>query len=94
MSYDAAGNVTQFTDTVFAYDAVGSMISRNEGQGSVFVYDANDERVGWHEGSQWKWTLRDLSGRELREYTTATASGQNRWGTGPGRGRGTTSTAG
>lgn len=81
VGYDDAGNVTSFAGTTFGYDALGSMVTRNDGQGPQYVYDANDERVGVlsTKTSSWTWTLRDVTGRQLREYTAVAAAGRTNW---------------
>lgn len=83
VTYDDAGNALSFAGTSFGYDALGNMVTRNDGQAPQFVYDASDERVGIHNTtqstSQWTWTLRDVSGRQLREYTAPTPIGRTTW---------------
>lgn len=79
VNYDTMGNVTYLAGTTFTYDALGSMVTRNDGGGPFYVYDANDERIGAHTSTQWQWTVRDTGGQVLREYTASTASGTTKW---------------
>src|SRR5947209_3794211 len=82
-SYDDAGNMASFAGVSFTYDSLGSMVTRNDGEGPLYVYDANDERVGVlaTTTSTWTWTLRDVAGRQLREYTVAADAGKTKWST-------------
>ena len=77
--YDFAGNVTSFAGTTFSWDSLSVMTARSDGQAPQFVYDANDERIGTHAPTFWTWTIRDTSGRVVREYTASTSAGRSDW---------------
>jgi len=72
--YDSAGNLTFWNGNHYEYDAF-DQLSRiiAGGEEWIYLYTADDERV-WHFkiGANTRfdrWTLRDLSGKVLREYT-------------------------
>ena len=77
--YDGAGNLTQFTDTQFdnavgtvtsfEYDSFNRLVRRNQGSHVThFFYTADDERILRFGTGGFRWTLRDLRGRALREF--------------------------
>lgn len=74
--YDARGNLTSWSLTSFAYDALNRMVRREvSGEPQYhFLYTADDERILWVAappgggGLQFHWTLRDFGGKVLREY--------------------------
>ncbi|MCP4545324.1 MAG: hypothetical protein GY835_02520, partial [bacterium] len=72
--YDSAGNLTSWNGNYYEYDSF-NQLSRiiAGGQEWIYLYTADDERV-WHfkigaNPRFDRWTLRDLSGKVLREYT-------------------------
>ena len=80
--YDAAGNLTGWngpncasagTNTCHEYDAFGMMtrhLNRSTNQEWRYIYTADDERFWTHQvGVGNTFTLRDLDGKVLREYT-------------------------
>ena len=69
-TYDAAGNVTNWNGTGFAYDALGMVTKRIDFGGGerLFFYTADDERFWSYHSSGSRWTLRDLDGKVLRDY--------------------------
>lgn len=74
VSYDpqGSGNVTILGPHTYTYDAVNMMKTDKVGTAapSEFVYTAEDERIATNTGGFWKWTVRDLDNRVLREFTS------------------------
>jgi RHS repeat-associated protein len=77
--YDDAGNITSLPDPPhasigFAYDALNAMTQMDGGSiGRVFVYDANDERIGVIDyknasGRRELWSIRDAGNRVLSDF--------------------------
>ena len=68
-----SGNVADFGGHTYAYDAV-NMATRDLTVSSTreFVYTADDERLAVYTvgGGAWNWTVRDVSGKVLREFTS------------------------
>jgi RHS repeat-associated protein len=78
-SYDDAGNMKQHGAAHrYVWDSVRMLSSRNDGQ-DVYIYTAGDERVAVKSGETWKWSLRDPSGRVLREMESTGPTGTWRW---------------
>jgi RHS repeat-associated protein len=70
-TYDVAGNVT--IDDMgyhYVYDAFNMIQDKRQGA-EIDIYDASDERLGALRGGKWTWTLRDESGKVLREYQSS-----------------------
>jgi RHS repeat-associated protein len=80
-TYDAAGNLTAYSGNTYTYDATGMLIRDTAvAGGREYVYTASGERIAVVQSSTstWNWTLRDFSGKVLREMTsTATANGSH-----------------
>ncbi|HET7435182.1 MAG TPA: RHS repeat-associated core domain-containing protein [Thermoanaerobaculia bacterium] len=77
LSYDAAGNVTQFGVHHYTYDALDAQTRDDvSGGGREYVYDANGERIATRDlaTGKWRWTFRDPSGKLLREFSSNTAA--------------------
>jgi RHS repeat-associated protein len=77
-AYDPAGNVTQFDGHSYTYDAFNMQTGDVYGVvAREYVYTADDERIAvYTPGSgSWRWTLRDASGKVLRELTSHDAAG-------------------
>jgi RHS repeat-associated protein len=74
LNYDARGNLLNLGSHTYAYDA-GNMMTRDtpsSGPAREFVYGPGDERVATYTvGGSWTWTLRDLQGKVLREFTSS-----------------------
>jgi RHS repeat-associated protein len=70
--YDASGNLTGLSGHVYSYDAVNMMTRDTFGQmAREFVYTADDERIAtYNVGSSWNWTVREMDGKVLREFTS------------------------
>jgi RHS repeat-associated protein len=75
-TYDPAGNVTQFYGHTYSYDALNTATSDVSGTTREYVYTADDERLAVYTvGGAWNWTVRDTSGKVLREFTSRNAPG-------------------
>jgi len=78
-SYDAAGNILSVPlwGHSYSWDEF-NMMTRDQ-NGSVareFVYTVDDERIATYTvGSSWRWTIRDTSGKPLREFSSQGAGG-------------------
>jgi RHS repeat-associated protein len=89
--YDAAGNLTKFnpandgnaaTTFTYKYDSAGIMTAQSIPNGTDwrYVYTADDERLAIYSGSGvWRFTVRDLDGKVLREVTAGQTSGGTTW---------------
>ena len=85
VTYDAAGNIKTIAaisgspGAVYSYDGMGMMTEATVGSDvRQFIYTANDERIAIKQGVSWTWTLRDQSGKVLREFTSLeSGSGPN-----------------
>jgi RHS repeat-associated protein len=73
VSYDAAGNLTSWNGAVYQYDAFDQMARMTNGaEDWIYVYDADDERI-WSYApalNASRWTLRDLGGKVLRDFSS------------------------
>ena len=73
-TYDEAGNVilvSGSTAAIYSYDGTGMATRATVGSDDrMFIYTADDERIGVRNGVSWTWTVRDLSGKVLRELTS------------------------
>jgi RHS repeat-associated protein len=71
VSYDAAGSVTAASGANYSYDGTGMMTRSIAGSDDrQYVYTADDERIAVRQGLSWNWSVRDLRGKVLREYTS------------------------
>lgn len=74
VAYDpqGSGNVTTLGPHTYAYDAVNMMTRDQPGAAAPaeFVYTAEDQRIATYTGGFWKWTVRDLDNKVLRELTS------------------------
>jgi RHS repeat-associated protein len=75
--YDPPGNVVAIDATggspatVYLYDGTDMMTeSTVASDDRQYVYTANDERIAVKRGASWTWTVRDLSNKVLREFTS------------------------
>ena len=74
-AYDEAGNVTSANGVTYAYDGSGMVTRATVGSDDrIFLYTADDERLAVRQGSSWTWTVRDLNGKVLREFTSLETS--------------------
>ena len=75
--YTLAGNVEAFAGHTYSYDATNMPVRDKYGdQVLEYIYTANDERIAIYnvnEGS-WRWTIRDTSGKVLREFASQNSS--------------------
>ncbi|HYK02281.1 MAG TPA: RHS repeat-associated core domain-containing protein [Thermoanaerobaculia bacterium] len=72
VAYDDAGNLIDSPVSSYAYDQLG-MMNFDDASNSTYVYTPGDERLAvipgsGYDGGLWRWTLRDLGGRKVREY--------------------------
>ena len=77
VTYDDAGNIKTIAanagnpGAIYSYDATGMMTQATVGSDDrQFLYTADDERIAVKQGASWTWTVRDLSGKVLREFTS------------------------
>jgi RHS repeat-associated protein len=80
-SYDEAGNLKRFNPSndgspgstfTYRYDGTGMLVEQSIPAGIDwgYVYTADDERIATYTGGgNWRFTLRDLDGKVLREVT-------------------------
>ncbi|MCU1228009.1 MAG: hypothetical protein JWO97_893 [Acidobacteria bacterium] len=74
IQYDDAGDLVAKDGTAYVYDAA-KMLTRRDDASAVYVYTADDERLATIVGGgSWKWTVRNLDGKVLREFTGSDAS--------------------
>ncbi len=80
ITYDQAGNLTSYNNAhTYAFDAIGSMARQIETNTTrEYVYTADDERLAVYDGV-WHWSVRDLGGRVLREFTSTGQDGTTGW---------------
>ena len=75
--YSRTGNLTNFEGHTYSYDAL-NMLTRDESAGGIreYIYTADDERIAVYtvNTGSWHWTLRDVSGNVLREFTSQNPS--------------------
>jgi|GEM_PF-5693852 len=70
-SYDEAGNVWSMNGATYSYDGTGMVTGAIVGSDHRdFLYTADDERIAVRQGTSWTWTVRDLGGKVLREFTS------------------------
>jgi len=73
--YDSVGNVDQHGWYLYTWDPFNMLRKSQHGTGGpseVYVYTASDERIGTlGQDDKWNWTLRDESGKVLREYRSS-----------------------
>lgn len=71
VSYDDAGSITAASGATYSYDGAGMMTRSIAGSDDrQYVYTADDERIAVRQGVSWNWSVRDLGGEVLREFTS------------------------
>jgi RHS repeat-associated protein len=74
VTYEAAGNIATISGSpgaVYSYDGTGMMTEATVGSDDrQFIYTAEGERIAVRQGASWTWTVRDLDGKVLREFTS------------------------
>lgn len=76
MTYDEAGNVKTSGGTTYAYDGLGMPVEEKHGTDvRQYVYTAGGERIAVRSAATWTWTVRDLGGKPLREFTSMESGG-------------------
>src|SRR4051812_18143175 len=90
-TYDSAGNLKTFNSSgngspsstfAYAYDGTGMLVEQSIPAGIDwrYVYTANDERIATYTGGgNWRFTVRDLDGKVLRELTAWQNGGTTTW---------------
>lgn len=82
-NHDAAGNVTSLDGHTYSYDALNMQVRDvDTARGVVreYVYTADEERIAVYTvGQWWRWTIRDTSGKVLREYMSEGEQGTSNW---------------
>jgi RHS repeat-associated protein len=77
-SYNQIGAVTSDGTYTFSYDALGQPLSKEyNGDASTleyYVYTPSDERIGVQRGTWWRWSVRDESGKVLRQYKSSSTN--------------------
>jgi YD repeat-containing protein len=74
-SYNDAGAVLSDGTYTFTYDALSQPLSKicnnQPGTQEYYIYTPNDERIGVQRGGWWTWSVRDESGKVLRQYKSS-----------------------
>jgi RHS repeat-associated protein len=83
-TYDEAGNQTSLNGAyTYTYDALGMMATLTSGSRvEQYLYDADDQRIATAYGGtpqRWRYTLRDLDGRFVREYVDEVNGQTHSW---------------
>jgi RHS repeat-associated protein len=83
-TYDEAGNQTSLNGAyTYTYDALGMMTTLTSGtRVEQYLYDADDQRIATVYGGtpqRWRYTLRDLDGRFVREYVDEVSGQTHSW---------------
>ncbi len=74
VGYDSAGNLTTWNGALYEYDAFDQMWHMVSGSEDwVYAYTTDDERIWSYNPAQntSRWTLRDLDGQVLRDFSNA-----------------------
>lgn len=74
-TYDLAGNLTGWNGAEYEFDTLDTMTRMQSGSEDwTYIYTADDERIWQYDGNSsppfHRFTLRDLDGSVLREYTS------------------------
>jgi RHS repeat-associated protein len=74
-NYNEIGAVRSDGSYTFTYDALGQPLSKKYGGDAstleYYVYTPSDERIGVQRGAWWWWSVRDESGKVLRQYKSS-----------------------
>jgi RHS repeat-associated protein len=75
-TYDSMGDLTSDAAASYAYDPLLQMREKDFANGydnEMYVYTADEERIGVKEASTntWTWSLRDFSGKVIRQYQSS-----------------------
>jgi RHS repeat-associated protein len=74
-SYNEAGAVLSDGSYTFTYDALDQPLSKiynnNNATQEYYIYTPNDERIGVQSHGWWWWSIRDESGKVLRQYKSS-----------------------
>jgi RHS repeat-associated protein len=85
--YDSAGNLTAYEGIrSYHYDPAGMMTSRqDQTAASQYVYTVDDQRIAIYADHAWRWSIRDLAQRVMRDFTshdTGTSIASAPWSSG------------
>jgi RHS repeat-associated protein len=73
--YNEIGAVASDGLYTFTYDALGQPLSKSYNNDSTkteyYLYTASDERIGVERNNWWNWSIRDESGKVLRQYKSS-----------------------
>jgi RHS repeat-associated protein len=76
--YNEAGAVTSDGLYGFSYDALGQPLSKiyNHDNSTLeyYIYTPGDERIGVQRAGWWTWSVRDESGKVLRQYKSSSTN--------------------
>jgi hypothetical protein len=82
-TYDAAGNLKHFDTNYYTYDGAGMLVTVSSSPNSAdaeYVYTAGDERLAIYTGGgNWRFTVRDLDAKVVREVTAFQSGGTTTW---------------
>ena len=80
-TYDERGNQKTRGSTSATYDGFDMMTSYRFDAVNVetYVYTPADERIGVLSGDQWTWSIRDTSGKVLRQYQSSASNPAAPW---------------
>jgi RHS repeat-associated protein len=82
-SYDTSGNLTGLDGYTYSYDGAGMVAEQSNPSNGIdwqFVYSADDERLATYTGQgSWRFTVRDVDGKVLREVLASQVSGTITW---------------
>jgi RHS repeat-associated protein len=72
-TYNEIGAVTSDGSYTFTYDVLGQPLSKAypNKETEYYLYTASDERIGVARGGWWDWSIRDESGKVLRQYKSS-----------------------
>lgn len=84
--YDAAGNQTAVNggSYLYTFDSLNALKAMSSPRHELYIYDGDEERIATVTYSDslnatWRYTLRDATGRVLREVSNAIAGGTSSW---------------
>jgi RHS repeat-associated protein len=88
--YDDAGSLAHYAETVratdfsvietnrahdYSYDSVGMISLQLDGSNKrQYVYTADDQRIAVYTNQEWRWSLRDLDQKVVRDFTSKDGS--------------------
>jgi RHS repeat-associated protein len=72
-TYDPMGDLASDAASAYAYDPLLQMREKDYGivDSEMYVYTADDERIGVKTDDTWTWSLRDFGGKVIRQYQSS-----------------------